>query len=65
MWRKEWDIDNIAAWQAPEVISKYYPGGYFGEDKDGCPLWIELNGYLDVKGHVLGSCCCHDNVEMS
>ena len=43
-------MDNIAGWPIPEVVEKYYPGGFFGEDRDGCPIWIEVNGYMDVKG---------------
>lgn len=49
-WRKEWNADNILEWDPPEVLKKYYPGGYFGEDKQGFPIWIDVLGYIDLKG---------------
>ena len=52
VWRKEWNADNILEWDPPEVVKKYYPGGYFGEDKQGFPIWIEILGSIDLKGEV-------------
>lgn len=33
-----------------KVLRKYLPGGFAGYDKDGCPIWLELYGYMDPKG---------------
>ncbi|KFU95667.1 SEC14-like 2, partial [Chaetura pelagica] len=48
--RKHMDADNIIAWQAPEVIGKYMPGGLWGYDREGSPIWYEIIGPLDAKG---------------
>ena len=50
-WHKKMDTNNILKWQVPEVLKKYYPGGYCNEDKEGCPIWFELLGYADLKGN--------------
>lgn len=50
-WRKNFGADTILQdYTIPEVIEKYYPGGYYGYDKMGCPLWIDTLGTLDLKG---------------
>lgn len=49
-WRKKLDVDSVLEWEVPEVLLKYNPGGYFGEDKEGCPLRIEPIGLSDPKG---------------
>ena len=51
-WHKKMDTNNILKWQVPEVLKKYYPGGYCNEDKEGCPIWFELLGYADLKGRL-------------
>ena len=33
-----------------QVIKHYYPGGYFGVDKLGCPIFIDPVGTIDFKG---------------
>ena len=43
-------MDCILNWKAPEVLRKYYPGGFAGFDKEGCPVWIIPFGHADVKG---------------
>ena len=49
------DADNLPAKKPMEVMQKYYPGGWFGQDKDGCPLWFELLGSLDLKGKTISN----------
>jgi hypothetical protein len=50
-WRQQVGADTILTdWTAPEVLQKYYPGGLYGYDKKGRPIWIEPVGYSDVKG---------------
>ena len=39
-------------WTPPEVLLKYHPGGFFGHDKEGCPIWIDPIGRADVKGET-------------
>lgn len=36
------------------MLSKYYPGGYFGYDRDGSPVFIDPIGQIDFKGMILG-----------
>ncbi|ELU07678.1 hypothetical protein CAPTEDRAFT_168514 [Capitella teleta] len=52
-WRKTYQIDTILeAWNVPEVLSKYFPGGYAGFEFDGTPIWIDCIGRLDLKGMI-------------
>lgn len=45
------DVDSLLnSWQPPEVLTKYFPGGLCGHDKEGCPIWIEPIGLADVRG---------------
>ena len=46
------EVDTIESWTPPEVLTKYYPGGLFGFNKDGLPVWIEPSGNCDIKGIV-------------
>ena len=34
----------------PEVIKKYFPGGFFGEDREGRPVWYDNFGNVDSRG---------------
>lgn len=52
-WRKKVGADTILDWTPPEVLTKYYPGGQYGFDKDGYPVWIDALGYADIKGNPL------------
>lgn len=36
-WRRQWEVDSIIDWEAPEVIKNHYPSGVSGFDKDGAP----------------------------
>ncbi|KAK3760718.1 hypothetical protein RRG08_010689 [Elysia crispata] len=50
-WRKLHNIDRILeGHQPPEVLEKYYPGGWHYCDKEGRPLYIIKLGQIDVKG---------------
>lgn len=33
-----------------QVLQKYYPGGFFGYDKEGAPVFIDPVGRIDFKG---------------
>lgn len=34
----------------PEMFEKCLTGGYFGEDRDGHPVWYDNFGNLDARG---------------
>ena len=38
---------SIFTWQ---VLQKYFPGGFFGEDRDGHPVYYDFYGNIDTKG---------------
>ena len=53
-WRKKWKADTIYQdYKVPEVLKKYYPGGWAGYDKEGCPVWMMQSGHFDMKGKLL------------
>ena len=39
-------------WTPPEVLINCFPGGFFGEDKDGRPVWYDCMGNLDFRGEL-------------
>ena len=49
-WRKKNNVDKLLDWKVPEVLEKYYPGGLYGEDREGYPIWIDSLGTVDLKG---------------
>ena len=49
-WRKQNGMDQILSWNPPEVLKKYFPGGFAGFDKDGSPVWVIPAGFADFKG---------------
>lgn len=50
-WRQKNDVDSILTkYQPPEVLTKYYSGGYNGVSKEGYPIWIEVMANNDQKG---------------
>ena len=51
--RKQYGLDTISHWTPPEVLQKCYPGGFFGEDREGHPVWYDSIGALDFKGKVI------------
>ena len=50
-------VDEIDTWECPEVLSKYFTGGWTGFDKDGCPVWLDPFGQIDIKGQVSINLC--------
>eukprot|EP00118_Oscarella_pearsei_P006755 m.31147 g.31147 ORF g.31147 m.31147 type:complete len:379 (+) comp31454_c0_seq9:71-1207(+) len=48
--RTKYDLDHILDWNPPEVIRLYQPGRFFGEDKDGHPVFYDCSGGIDMKG---------------
>lgn len=50
-WRAAVKADEILTnWTPPPVLLAHYPGGQFGYDKAGRPIWIEPAGKADIKG---------------
>lgn len=50
-WREKIGADKLVeTYTPPEVLRKYYPGGFCGYDKQGYPVWIDTIGRADVKG---------------
>jgi uncharacterized protein YfaQ (DUF2300 family) len=43
-------VDSVLDWDIPEVIARYYPGGFAGYEHNGTPIWIDCLGKLDLKG---------------
>ena len=49
--RQHFGVRNIVIdWPPPEVLSQYIPAGFFGEDREGHPIWHSNMGNLDIKG---------------
>lgn len=34
------------------MLSKYYPGSYFGYDREGAPVFIDPVGQIDFRGQL-------------
>ena len=49
-WRRQAGVDKLIKWRPPVVLRNYYPGGFAGFDREGCPVWIIPFGQADVKG---------------
>ncbi|XP_075542135.1 SEC14-like protein 2 [Dermacentor variabilis] len=50
-WRKQFGTDDVRKWpESPEVLRKYYPGGFVGHDHEGRPVSIITLGSCDLKG---------------
>ena len=41
----------------PEVLIECVPGGFFGEDIDGHPVWYDNFGNLDSRGMCINIMC--------
>ena len=50
-----WKVDTILDWDPPEVLKKYYPGGFAGFDKTGSPIFVVESAKLDMKGVSAGT----------
>lgn len=49
--RARFGIDTILEdWVPPEVLTQCFPGGFFGEDRSGHPVWYDFMGNLDFRG---------------
>ena len=55
-WRRQKGVDRLIKWKPPVVLRNYYPGGFAGFDKEGCPVWIIPFGHADMKGGALHLC---------
>ncbi|QQP35205.1 Uncharacterized protein FKW44_023364 [Caligus rogercresseyi] len=53
VWRKKHGVDRILSeYELPEVLRKYFPGGWHYHDAENRPLFILRLGQVDVKGIV-------------
>lgn len=49
--RRQMKLDTLVeTYKVPEVLSKYYPGGHFGFDREGTPVFIDPIGQIDFRG---------------
>ena len=52
-WRKKVGADTILEdYEIPDILKKYLTGGQCGEDKEGCPIWVDPYGRVDMKGLI-------------
>merc|ERR1719180_471195 len=49
-WRNKAGADYILDWTSPQVLNKYYPGGFAGYDPSSCPVWLIPFGGADMRG---------------
>jgi len=49
-WRKRTGVDHILQWTPPQVLKKFYPGGFAGYDPSGSPVWLIPFGGADMRG---------------
>ncbi|XP_065302675.1 SEC14-like protein 2 isoform X2 [Dermacentor albipictus] len=49
-WREENKVDTlIERYECHPVLKKYFPGGIFNHDRDGCPVYIVPVGHGDFR----------------
>ena len=49
--RKKNSIDRLLIdYETPEMIQRFYPGSWGGNDRDGRPIYILRVGETDVRG---------------
>ena len=53
-WRRQKGVERLLRWKPPAVLSHFYPGGFAGFDRDGCPVWIIPFGGADMRGSKTG-----------
>ncbi|KAK3913656.1 SEC14-like protein 2 [Frankliniella fusca] len=63
-WRERYEVDQVRDWQPPEVLSKYYPSGLSGRDRDGSPVVVVPFAGLDIYG-LLHSCSKREFIQMT
>ncbi|UJR31469.1 hypothetical protein I4U23_018958 [Adineta vaga] len=50
-WRKKNSIDRLLIdYETPEILQRFYPGAWGGNDRDGRPIYIVRIGEIDVRG---------------
>lgn len=50
-WRADNEIDTLVErYECHPVLKKYFPGGIFNHDREGCPMYIVPIGYGDFRG---------------
>ena len=50
-YRRKYGADTILEdWQPFAVMNECIAGGYFGEDREGHPVWYDNFGNLDPRG---------------
>ena len=50
-WRRQIGADDILdQWEPPEVLQKYYAGGFLGYDKEGFPVYLSLPAWTSQAG---------------
>ncbi|CAF3476664.1 unnamed protein product [Rotaria socialis] len=50
-WRKKNCIDRLLVdYESPEVIQRFFPGAWGGNDREGRPIYILRVGEIDVRG---------------
>ncbi|XP_076277712.1 SEC14-like protein 4 [Lasioglossum baleicum] len=54
-WRRQWDVEKLSEWNAPQILEAYLPHGHSGFDKDGAPVIVVYFDALDLYGilHVV------------
>ncbi|XP_076654593.1 SEC14-like protein 4 [Halictus rubicundus] len=54
-WRRQWDVEKLSEWVAPQILENYLPHGLSGFDKDGAPVVVVYFDALDLYGilHVV------------
>ena len=53
IWRKKHGVDKIFSdYQLPEIVRRYFPGGWHLHDNEERPLFILRLGQMDVKGII-------------
>lgn len=49
--RKKNSIDRLLVdYESPDVIQRFFPGAWGGNDRDGRPIYVLRIGDIDVRG---------------
>ncbi|XP_076302109.1 SEC14-like protein 2 [Lasioglossum baleicum] len=54
-WRKQWEVEKLAEWNPPQILTDHLPHGLCGFDNDGAPVIVVYFDALDIYGilHVV------------